>query len=148
MACPVSFGYAMFSVARRAEPWQYFFCCPLPSCCDIWCIFAAHSAFATGIFSCHLYWCASESFILFPWLVRCSILGFHSLCMLPSLWQFSACLCCDFICRQIHDALSFAGPAAFTDVVSAGDMLCFILSVGFVSILRTDLSIRLHGFLH
>jgi hypothetical protein len=79
---------------------------------------------------------------------RCSILGFHSQCMLPSLWQFSACLCCDFICKQIHDAISFAGPAAFHDVVSAGAMLCFILSVGFVSILRTDLAIRLHGLLH
>ena len=48
---------------------------------------------------------------------RCSILGFHSQCLLPSLWQFSACLCCDFICKQIHDAFSFAGPAAFRDVV-------------------------------
>ena len=45
---------------------------------------------------------------------------------------------CDFI----------AGPAAFHDVVSAGAMLCFILSVGFVSILRTELAIPRYCLLH
>ena len=48
-------------------------------------------------------------------------------------------------CGDTHNAISFAGPAAFHDVISAGAMLCFILSVGFVSILRTDLAIWLHG---
>jgi hypothetical protein len=32
---------------------------------------------------------------------HCSILGFPSLCLLPYLWRFSACQCCDLICRQI-----------------------------------------------
>jgi len=49
------------------------------------------------------------------------------------------------ISATMPGAISFAGPAAFHDVISAGAMLCFILSVGFVSILRTDLAIWLHG---
>jgi hypothetical protein len=79
---------------------------------------------------------------------RCFILGFHSLCALPSLWPFSACLCFNIICRHIHDAISFARPATFHVVVSAGAMLCFILSVGFVSILRTELAIPRYCLLH
>jgi len=41
-----------------------------------------------------------------------------------------------------------AGPAAFHDMVSAGAMLCLVLSVGFVSILRTALAIQLYGLLY
>jgi hypothetical protein len=40
-------------------------------------------------------------------------------------------------CGDTHNAISFAGPAAFHDVISAGAMLCFIL--------WTDLAIWLHG---
>ena len=38
---------------------------------------------------------------------HCSILGFPSLCLLPPLWRFSACQCCDLICRQICGAIAF-----------------------------------------